>query len=64
MIIKKEKLNFVFHAVFFYFSFNIIVYYVILKLITLRTQIFQNFWNILSGSWDIRKEKNQKILLS
>ena len=49
---------------FFYFSFNIIVYYVILKLITLRTQIFQNFWNILSGSLDIRKIKKIKKFLS
>ena len=47
---------------FFYFSFNIIVFYTNLKLRTPRTQNFY-YRNILSGSRDIRKRrKNRKIL--
>ena len=57
MILKKEKLNFVFDAVFFYFSSNIDVFYISLKLRTLQTQHFFNFWRILSGSGDIQKNK-------
>ena len=60
MIIKEEKLNFVFDYVF-YFSSNINVSYII-KFGTLPTQNL-NLWNVSSGSRDIRKrKKNRKIL--
>ena len=51
-IIKKEKLNFVFDAIFLFFI-QYYCFYVILELKTLQTLIFLNFWNILSGSLDI-----------
>ena len=44
----------------FYFSFNIIVPNIILKLWPPWTQNFLNFINILSGSRDIRKRKKKK----
>ena len=40
---------------FFYFSSNIIVFYIILKLRQPRTQNFLKYRNILSGSRDIGK---------
>ena len=48
---------------FFYSSSNIIVFYIILKLRTPRTQNFLKYRNILSDSRNIRKRrKNKKIL--
>ena len=49
---------------FFYFSSNINVFYIILKLITPQTQNFLNFKNILSGSRNIRKIKKIEKFLS
>ena len=43
MIIKEKKYKILYLMSFFYFSFNIMVCYLILKLRTLRTQIFLNF---------------------
>ena len=47
---------------FLHSSFNIIMFYIIVRLISPQKQNFFNYRNILSGSREIRKRKNRKIL--
>ena len=56
MIIKKQDKK-LYLMLFSYFSFNIIVFYIILKLRPLQTQNLLKYRNILSGFRDIRKRK-------
>ena len=62
MIIKKKNLNFVFDAVF-YFPSNINVLYIILKLLTQRTQNLLKNRLIVSGGEDMTHIRSTYIFL-